>query len=410
MISFCITNKNRSRLEIENETLELLPKCIDSIIASCKNIDEEVEVVVSDWQSTDWALDDWIYDRFKNTNIKIKVVTILDNKRFNLGHGRNIAFDNCSGDKIFFVDADMLISEETIEEGLYFLSNNFSFFPQSFKEKNNEFAAGCGNVITLRENHERIRFHEIPFWGAEDNIYTANCKKFGIPVIRTRIASFIHQWHPKRVGWVVRPKGHKKNMNLAREIAGSIPDCNISIVIPNFNNKDSLTTTIDSIIAQNCNRWDLYICDDNSSDGSRQVISDYVKKYDNIKAIYNDLQLGYFNCIDKCVSASKNDLIGVLNSGDTFIPEALNKFFDIYRNHFLLCSNDFNTFSKEMYYYAVKIPNLIGDDYIRKIDKIGTKRYNRAKQVGKKQRNKKNPRAKFFTDDKFCICGDLRRW
>jgi len=228
MISFCITCKNRSRVKYKNRTLELLPKCIDSIIASCKDIDEEVEVIVSDWQSTDWPLDDWIYDVFKGSHIGVKVVQVTDEKDFNLAHGRNVAYKESSGDKIFFIDSDMILCKEVVLDGIKDINTGHVVFPICFFEtgpKKRGNRSGYGNTSYGNMFISREKFEEIGHWkgtslyGSEDSSYYKICYDGEVVIARKRYANFKHLWHPRYVGW---PKGTARNPKI--RIYGDIID------------------------------------------------------------------------------------------------------------------------------------------------------------------------------------------
>ena len=55
----------------------------------------------------------------------------------------------------------------------------------------------------------------------------------------------------------------------------------IDIVLPNYNKKLYLEETIQSVINQSYEKWNLIIIDNNSTDGSSIIL----KKYDNFKKI-----------------------------------------------------------------------------------------------------------------------------
>ncbi len=59
MLSFCVTVKNRSRVDVDGRRLELFPACVASIVAAC--VDRvDAELVVADWRSDDWPLAEWL--------------------------------------------------------------------------------------------------------------------------------------------------------------------------------------------------------------------------------------------------------------------------------------------------------------------------------------------------------------
>lgn len=75
------------------------------------------------------------------------------------------------------------------------------------------------------------------------------------------------------------------------EILKDKPKDNIkfSIVVPNYNNGDWIDKTIESVLNQSYDNWELYIIDDMSTDNSVEVINKYVDN--RITLIENEIKL-----------------------------------------------------------------------------------------------------------------------
>ena len=150
-LSICITVHNRSKVQYENDHLHLFPNCIDSIVSAVSGM-PEVEIVISDWSSSDWRLNDWIHERLQGMRYTI----VFQSGNFNRGEGRNIAADNSKGEVLFFLDADMLVSESAITNGLEKVKEGMAYFPQCFyfldKDHTKGFwCTGKGNCMVTRE-------------------------------------------------------------------------------------------------------------------------------------------------------------------------------------------------------------------------------------------------------------------
>ena len=95
---------------------------------------------------------------------------------------------------------------------------------------------------------------------------------------------------------VVIGKGNKRRIQYIdkfdiNKILKEKPKDNIkfSIVVPNYNNGDWIGKTIESVLNQTYNNWELYIIDDMSTDNSIEVINKY---YDTrITLIKNEIKL-----------------------------------------------------------------------------------------------------------------------
>ena len=79
----------------------------------------------------------------------------------------------------------------------------------------------------------------------------------------------------------------------------------LDIILPNYNKEDYLEETINSIINQTFNDWELIIIDNYSTDQSKKII----KKYNLNKKIFT-----YFLKKNMGVSFSRNFGIRILNS------------------------------------------------------------------------------------------------
>jgi glycosyltransferase involved in cell wall biosynthesis len=60
----------------------------------------------------------------------------------------------------------------------------------------------------------------------------------------------------------------------------------ISIIIPSYNRAHKITKTIDSVVSQSYENWELIIVDDGSTDNTKEVVSSF--KDERIKYIYQD--------------------------------------------------------------------------------------------------------------------------
>ena len=62
-----------------------------------------------------------------------------------------------------------------------------------------------------------------------------------------------------------------------------------SIIVPNYNNGDWINKTIESVLNQTYNNWEMYIIDDMSTDNSIDVINKYKDK--RIELVQNEIKL-----------------------------------------------------------------------------------------------------------------------
>lgn len=202
MISVCMTVCNRSKVPHGSEHLFLFPKCIDSLVAAVSGLDN-VEIVITDWNSTDWKLNDWIHDKLRG----LKYTIVIERGQFNRGAGRNIAADHAKGDLLFFLDADMLLDKSVIEKGLQSMKEEWAYFPQCFYflDRNHSqgfWCTGKGNCFVKREWYEEAGKWPCPPGYLrstdEDWMFFNKISEQDIPVHSEKHPGLFHQYHPGR--------------------------------------------------------------------------------------------------------------------------------------------------------------------------------------------------------------------
>lgn len=103
----------------------------------------------------------------------------------------------------------------------------------------------------------------------------------------------------------------------------------VSICIPSYNSEKYISQTIDSILFQNYKNYEIIIVDDNSSDNTRRIISNYAKDHKSIKFFTNDSNLGIVGNFNKCLNLCQGRYIKFLLADDLFLtPDSLERFVD----------------------------------------------------------------------------------
>jgi glycosyltransferase involved in cell wall biosynthesis len=196
MLSICTTIKNRSRVHTDNGTLFLFPNAIKSLASSLR-LNDDVELVIADWESTDWPLREWIEDCIPH--IPIHISTISGREDFSAGLGRNVAAKHASGDLLFFMDADMLVNRAVIEYGLK-VAKNGAYYPTVIYKLDNDkdiIHEGGGNVFMTPELLKQAGgWPEYYKHGFEDTDLCAKITEIS-PIITNDKISIFHQWHPQ---------------------------------------------------------------------------------------------------------------------------------------------------------------------------------------------------------------------
>lgn len=88
----------------------------------------------------------------------------------------------------------------------------------------------------------------------------------------------------------------------------------LSIITINYNNKEGLFKTIQSVISQTVKEFEWIVIDGGSTDGSKELIDEYASY---ISYYVSELDGGIYNAMNKGIKASHGDYLQFLNSGDS---------------------------------------------------------------------------------------------
>lgn len=108
----------------------------------------------------------------------------------------------------------------------------------------------------------------------------------------------------------------------------------MSIVLPVYNGEKYLRESIDSIISQTYDNWELIIIDDCSTDSSPNIAMDYVRCDSRIHYYRNDKNLKLPKSLNRGFSLSKGEYLSWTSDDNRYLPEAINEMlFALKENH-----------------------------------------------------------------------------
>ena len=88
-----------------------------------------------------------------------------------------------------------------------------------------------------------------------------------------------------------------------------------SIITVNYNNKDGLKKTIESVISQSFRDYEFIIIDGGSTDSSADILREYDKE---ITYWVSEPDKGIYNAMNKGIAKATGDYLNFMNSGDCF--------------------------------------------------------------------------------------------
>ena len=94
-----------------------------------------------------------------------------------------------------------------------------------------------------------------------------------------------------------------------------------SICIPNYNYGDYIGETIQSVLNQSYQNFEIIVADNASTDNSVDVVKSF--KDDRIRLIQNEINIGFSPNLQKATMYANGDFINLLSSDDLMKPNAL---------------------------------------------------------------------------------------
>ena len=106
----------------------------------------------------------------------------------------------------------------------------------------------------------------------------------------------------------------------------------ISIITPNYNYGHYIDKTIISVINQDYKNVEHVIVDDGSTDNSIEVIQSLQKKFPKIIRLKKQENSGQSNALNNALDMVSGDVIGWINSDDTFCDDIFKKIINLFKN------------------------------------------------------------------------------
>lgn len=99
----------------------------------------------------------------------------------------------------------------------------------------------------------------------------------------------------------------------------------VSIVIPAYNNENTIIATLESIRNQSYKNIEIIIIDDNSKDKTLQLVTEQQKKDNRIKIYHNSTNLGMIGNWNKCIHMSNGEFVKLVCADDLLDKNEIEK-------------------------------------------------------------------------------------
>lgn len=156
---------------------------------------------------------EWLVADFGSTDIELASLPALRVLPRTLPFHKTAALNQLArearGERLFFLDADMLVPRDFLVQLQRRVSRKRAWFPICYSLHEGRPATqtaghgwwrktGFGNCGLLAEDFHRLGGWDEQFrsWGKEDDDLYHRCRRHGITIQRERYEGFFHQWHP----------------------------------------------------------------------------------------------------------------------------------------------------------------------------------------------------------------------
>jgi teichuronic acid biosynthesis glycosyltransferase TuaG len=99
----------------------------------------------------------------------------------------------------------------------------------------------------------------------------------------------------------------------------------VSIITPSYNSSKFISQTIESVLSQTYQEWEMIIVDDASPDNANEIIVKYIKKDSRIKLAKLEKNSGPAVARNRATEEAKGKYIAFLDSDDIWLPNKLEK-------------------------------------------------------------------------------------
>ncbi|MDF2667927.1 MAG: hypothetical protein K0R67_233 [Paenibacillus sp.] len=106
----------------------------------------------------------------------------------------------------------------------------------------------------------------------------------------------------------------------------------VTVITPSFQQAKYIRETIESVWSQGYPNLEHIVVDGGSTDGTVKILEKYAKQYPNFRYI-SERDRGQSHALNKGLKMAKGDIIGWLNSDDTYHPRAIRRATDMLTKH-----------------------------------------------------------------------------
>lgn len=105
----------------------------------------------------------------------------------------------------------------------------------------------------------------------------------------------------------------------------------VSVITPCLNSKKTIQDTLESVRCQSYKKIEYIVVDGGSTDGTVEILKEYAPLFGKRMRFVSEKDGGIFPAMNKGIRMSHGSLVGILNSGDYYEKDAVEKMAAQYR-------------------------------------------------------------------------------
>ena len=117
----------------------------------------------------------------------------------------------------------------------------------------------------------------------------------------------------------------------------------VSVLISTYNNEQTISDAVESIINQTYRKIEILIMDDSSTDSTSKILNDYSKKYEHVRVFTNTKNIGLTKSLNILLGKAEGELIARHDADDVSLENRISiQVKEILDNYKLLISSQNN--------------------------------------------------------------------
>lgn len=95
----------------------------------------------------------------------------------------------------------------------------------------------------------------------------------------------------------------------------------VSIIVATYNSASTITDTLESILRQTYQSFEVILCDGLSKDNTLQIVEGYRERFGVRMRVYSEADKGIYDAMNKGIMRATGDVVGILNSDDFYTSD-----------------------------------------------------------------------------------------